>query len=187
MYYFHYTFTIIHTYYTSHSGNIYILLLHSKITLSFFAALHGRPAALGPLCPIQKVPCPPVQRLILLHFFGDLPCSPLQRYLCFTPSMRGLPCSTVGSFYFVSCSEFYLLHWSELYLTLLLLAVPYFNVPYLTPLSCTRTSLEGCELYTLHCYELYLTLLPWSLPYPISLCCCYLAAVRLICRLLGQH
>ncbi len=53
MYYFHYTFTIIHTYCTLHSSKhlhpfIY-MLNHSFIS----SALHGRPAALGLLCRIQ--------------------------------------------------------------------------------------------------------------------------------------
>jgi hypothetical protein len=49
----HYTFTSIHAYYTSHSGNQLHLFIY-MITHSFIStAPHGRPAALGLLYPLQ--------------------------------------------------------------------------------------------------------------------------------------
>ncbi len=54
MYYFYHTFTVIHTNYTSHSNNIYILLLlgNHSVTSSIPP---GRPTALGLLCQIQYI------------------------------------------------------------------------------------------------------------------------------------
>ncbi len=48
----HYTFTIIHAYYT-HSGNQLHLFIYMIIHSFISQAPHGRLAALGPLCPLQ--------------------------------------------------------------------------------------------------------------------------------------
>jgi hypothetical protein len=62
--------TVIHTYYTSHSNNIYILLLWDNYSI-ISSAPPGRPTALGLLCPIQLY----LQNIGDVHFdFGKICC-----------------------------------------------------------------------------------------------------------------